>query len=345
MLDNLKRIVVKKRVSVPILGIGIFCLLIIGTVFFLRAIIYQPISLKKETSSSNEQYLKGVSATDYPLPALSLLKGESILPQAPPFNVSGKVFGSFSDTYQEVREYIVQSGDTLSGIASQFNISLKTLLYANKLTVRSRIKPGQKLIILPGDGILHIVTKGETLTEIAKVYKAKVEDIISANDISDDGKIYIGDVLFLPGAQIPKGHINHYKKVPLARSFFICPIPAPCRMTQGLHWVNAVDFSNGICGQPVFAAAAGTIQKVGYTSIGGNYVRILHPNGVITYYGHLLRSIVSPGQRVYQGQIIGYVGHTGYTIPRGPRGCHVHFDVRFAENPFAKYPVGTCFGK
>jgi murein DD-endopeptidase MepM/ murein hydrolase activator NlpD len=58
--------------------------------------------------------------------------------------------------------------------------------------------------------------------------------------------------------------------------------------------------------------------------------------GISTFYGHLSAINVKVGQDVSQGQIIGYVGHTGYTIPAGPAGCHVHFEVRGARNPFAK---------
>ena len=72
---------------------------------------------------------------------------------------------------------------------------------------------------------------------------------------------------------------------------------------------------------------------------------ILHPNGVVTYYGHLSKIIVSQGAKVYQGQIIGYMGYSGRTIPAGPAGCHLHFDVRFAQNPFSQFSKGTQFGK
>jgi murein DD-endopeptidase MepM/ murein hydrolase activator NlpD len=107
-----------------------------------------------------------------------------------------------------------------------------------------------------------------------------------------------------------------------------------------LHWYNAIDFSNGQCGEPVFAAAAGAVQRTGTDPVGGNYIRILHPNNVVTYYGHLSSVAVEAGIAVYQGQIIGYIGCTGKTIPAGNAGCHLHFDVRFASNPFAGYKAG-----
>jgi murein DD-endopeptidase MepM/ murein hydrolase activator NlpD len=236
----------------------------------------------------------------------------------------------------EIIEYEVQKGDTISSIAQRFNLSVSTILWANELSRRSILRPGQKLIILPVDGVIHHVEKGDTLSRLAKLYQVKIEDIIAYNDIKEDGKIYIGDVLIIPHAKKPI--VRYASKIvkPLPSSYFICPITPPCRITQGLHWYNAIDFSHGRCGDPILAAASGVVQKTGYSKIAGKYVRILHPNGVVTFYGHMSKIIVFPGQKVSQGQIIGYMGYTGYTIPRGPAGCHVHFEVRGARNPFAR---------
>ena len=238
----------------------------------------------------------------------------------------------------EIKEYIVQKGDTISGIAKKFHISTDTILWANNLSSRSVIKPGQKLVILPVSGVLHLVKKGDTISSIAKTYQVDQKEILSFNHIEDGSKIYIGDLLIVPGGKMPKKTYVSSQVVnsTLPATYFICPIPSPCRITQGLHWYNAVDFSNGKCGEPVYAAAGGTIQRTGYNRIAGNYIRILHPNGVITFYGHLSKILVTPGQKVSQGQIIGYTGYSGYTIPAGPKGCHLHFDVRGARNPFAK---------
>ncbi len=265
---------------------------------------------------------------------------------APAFLVSGQVLGTLANSAwqeREVEEYIVETGETLSSIAAKFDISLETILWANNLSAKSVLKIGQKLAILPVSGAMHMVLQGDTLSQIAEDYKADTEDIINFNGLGNEGKIFAGDFLIVPNGRKPAISQN-YSLVPLSGSYFICPIPSPCRITQGLHWFNAVDFSNGNCGEPVFAAAGGQVQRTGYTPIGGNYVRILHPNGVVTYYGHLSKISASPGQTVRQGQVIGSVGYTGRTIPAGPSGCHVHFDVRFASNPFARYSVGTQLG-
>lgn len=284
---------------------------------------------------------------------LSIAESAVLLPLAPAFLIEGKVLGAAGiegvieagqSGQKEIIKYVVEKGDTLSSIADQFGISLETLFWANNLGERSVLKVGQELSILPVSGVLHIVRQNETISEIAQVYQAKASDIVDFNELGQEATIYAGDILVVPGGKEPKVAVQ-YQQVPLSQSYFICPIPSPCRITQGLHWYNAIDFSNAKCGEPVFAAAGGVVQRIGYTALGGNYVRILHPNDVITYYGHLSKTAVSPGEKVYQGQIVGYIGYSGVTVPAGPSGCHLHFDVRFAENPFAKFSVGDQLGK
>src|SRR5690606_23924019 len=66
-------------------------------------------------------------------------------------------------------------------------------------------------------------------------------------------------------------------------------------------------------GTPIYASGHGVIEKVGWESGYGKYIRIRHANGYETAYGHMTafaRSI-QVGARVTQGQIIGYVGSTG----------------------------------
>lgn len=274
-------------------------------------------------------------------PELSIIQKSSLKGIAPTQVVSSKVLGSLvgsdfeSKERKEIIEYTVQPGETISGIADNFGISINTLLWANDLAKNSLIKPGQKLIILPISGVMHLVRSGDTLTGLAKQYKGKTEEIVEFNELSGEGEIFIGDLLIIPNGQMPPKQTEP-QYAPLATHYFICPIPAPCRLTQGLHTYNAVDFSHGKCGESVYAAAGGEVQKVGYSKITGIYVRILHPNGIVTFYGHLSKSQVAAGDRVYQGQIIGYIGYSGYTIPAGPAGCHLHFEVRGARNPFAQ---------
>jgi murein DD-endopeptidase MepM/ murein hydrolase activator NlpD len=89
------------------------------------------------------------------------------------------------------------------------------------------------------------------------------------------------------------------------------------RMHTGVDWATSP-------GTPILAAGTGVIEEAGRKGQYGNYIRIRHPNGYHTAYGHMLRfrKGIVPGTKVRQGEIIGYVGSTG--LASGP---HLHFEV------------------
>ena len=284
-------------------------------------------------------------------PDLSLIQQNSLASVSPPVTVTPQILGALMDasdyewTQKEITEYVVQAGDTLSSIAKQFNVSLNTLLWANDLTSSSLLKLGRKLVILPTSGVIHHVKNGDTLSDIAQTYKSTAEKIVVFNNLTAEGDIYIGDILIVPDGVMPSPTFYTSQLVPMAASYFICPISAPCRVTQGLHWYNAIDFSHGKCGEPIYAVAAGQVVKVKLTSSiskwafggAGNTVAIQHPNGVVTSYGHVQTSFVSVSDYVSQGQIIALVGGALNMPGSGnSTGCHVHFGVSGAKNPFAK---------
>ena len=249
---------------------------------------------------------------------------------------------------KEVKQYIIQQGDTLSSIANKFDISLNTILWANNLTQKSVIRPGQKLTILPVSGLIHNVRKGDTIDAIARKYKADIDKIIAFNELSGKGDIYIGDILIIPDGKMPPAlRRTPIRQIPLAEGYFI--LPARGRISQGLHPHNAIDIANR-CGSPIYAAAQGTVLRVRFSYSRspslfgglGNHLTILHPNGVVTLYAHLLHSYVKPGDEVSQGQIIARMGGEPGTPGAGrTTGCHLHFGVHNARNPFADLPLGS----
>lgn len=87
-------------------------------------------------------------------------------------------------------------------------------------------------------------------------------------------------------------------------------------------------------GTPIYATRAGTVTVASYQAGGaGNYVSINHLDGFSSIYMHMTRYIVSVGQTVSQGQLIGYVGSTGLST-----GSHLHFGISYAGtyvNPLA----------
>src|SRR5215469_9037863 len=86
-------------------------------------------------------------------------------------------------------------------------------------------------------------------------------------------------------------------------------------------------------GTPVHAAADGVVYQAEYMSRYGNLVVIDHSNGMRTYYAHLSRFNVVPGQEIRRGEILAYSGATGaVTAP------HLHFEVRMGGSPVNPYP-------
>lgn len=95
---------------------------------------------------------------------------------------------------------------------------------------------------------------------------------------------------------------------------------------RGSDWHPGIDIANST-GTPISAAAAGEVVFSGWYSGYGNMVQIDHGNGIVTVYGHNSHNAVQVGQIVKKGQIIAYMGSTGYST-----GPHVHYEVRVNGN-------------
>ena len=93
----------------------------------------------------------------------------------------------------------------------------------------------------------------------------------------------------------------------------------PISGTRKLHKGLDIAASSG---NPVIAAASGTVVKSYFSSSYGNYVVISHGGGLMTAYAHMTRRLVSAGQTVAAGQQVGTVGSTGNST-----GPHLHFEV------------------
>ena len=85
---------------------------------------------------------------------------------------------------------------------------------------------------------------------------------------------------------------------------------------------------------PIAVGTDGTVTTAGWNAGGyGNMVDIDHGNGIMTRYGHAMQVVVVPGQHVRRGQVIAYMGSTGFST-----GPHVHYEVRVNGTPVN--PVG-----
>lgn len=98
----------------------------------------------------------------------------------------------------------------------------------------------------------------------------------------------------------------------------------PITGKQSFH--NGVDLAN-VTGTPIYAAKSGTVTVATYNGVYGYYVQINHGDGFSSLYGHMTHYIVSVGQSVSAGQVIGYMGSTGWST-----GSHLHFTIYYNGN-------------
>lgn len=249
----------------------------------------------------------------------------------------------------EIIEYEVKPGETLSSIAQDKGVSVDTIKWANDLT-GDTIKPGQKIKVLPVSGVAHTVVSGDTLESVAKKYSAESQAILDFpfNDIPDDFKLKIGQVLIVPDGAPPKV-VPRSRPVPqyIAQQGSSSPTynaPGggnfiwPARsvgISQYFAWYHpGVDLPNP-SSPPVIASdggrviVAGWLDNFGY----GNRVVIDHGNGYQTLYAHLSNIYVTVGQTISRGETLGQMGSTGRST-----GTHLHFEIHYkgiAVNPLA----------
>jgi murein DD-endopeptidase MepM/ murein hydrolase activator NlpD len=95
------------------------------------------------------------------------------------------------------------------------------------------------------------------------------------------------------------------------------PLLRYTKMHTGVDWAAPM-------GTPIYASGNGVIDKMGWEGGYGRFIRIRHANGYQTAYGHMsaFARNMAEGQRVRQGQIIGYVGSTGLST-----GAHLHYEI------------------
>src|SRR5207237_4372968 len=89
------------------------------------------------------------------------------------------------DVELAVRAYVVEDGDSVRTIASQFGVNNETIIGENDLTDPDILQVGQELHILPFSGLIHEVRPGDTVATVANSYDALVAEVIGANKLSE----------------------------------------------------------------------------------------------------------------------------------------------------------------
>lgn len=265
--------------------------------------------------------------------------------------------------WEEPQSYVVQAGDTITGIASQFGIDAEALLYANP-SLRDnpyKLNPGDVLTILPVNGVLHVVTEGDTLDSIAEKYQVTAADITAyaPNNLGASSALVPGAQMVVPGGQMEVKIPSYYQMVtgnegygsagewspggpvgPVAGTgqFYIA---AYGRVSQGYRrYHGGIDIANRT-GTPIYAIDGGSVEAAGWLGWAGNAVVIDHGNGYKSLYAHMSSLNVARGQGVQRGQIIGGIG---CTRGRGGRctGPHLHLEVYYNGSRINPCSLGVC---
>ncbi|MEZ0395693.1 MAG: M23 family metallopeptidase [Anaerolineales bacterium] len=263
----------------------------------------------------------------------------------------------------EVITYTVQPGDTVFGIAEQFNLNPKTILWGNPYTLRDdphRLTVGMELNILPVDGVYYEWQGTESLNTVAAFFNVDPEVIVNfpGNHLDpeaigdyDRPNIEPGTWLVVPGGSrlftswsAPIGVTRSNPAVARVMGAGACGPVSGGAVGYGTfiwptraHYLSGYDYSpdtnhygidiHGTLNEAVYAADAGVIVYAGWNDYGyGNLVLIDHGNGWQTLYAHLNGINVVCGQSVGQGEVIGSLGSTGNSS-----GPHLHFEIMSSQ--------------
>lgn len=206
---------------------------------------------------------------------------------------------------------------------SQMEFELRQISGVGASTVTDGNKSNEAEGYSDGDSAEHDGQGGPLIEPNMDILRVALDDLevkIAARKMSLEQlkaamkeRAPIGSFVFsgMPGSSMPS----------------IWPAVGDVSSPYGLRW-NGSDFHPGMdiandYGTPIVATADGTVEDAGWNTGGyGNLVDVDHGNGYKTRYAHCQQVVVSPGQYVHKGQIIAYMGSTGYST-----GPHVHYEV------------------
>lgn len=255
--------------------------------------------------------------------------------------------------------HTIKSGDTVSTLCQKYDISAEELRKMNPEIKDDLLIDGHKLVISKAIPLLKV----KTVSKEKYAEKIKYKTIIKESDsmyntekkVSQEGsngkKAVVAEVTRINGEKVKAKEISSKiitevvdeiiikgtKEPPKTAATGSLINPAPSfrvSSTFGPRWGRmhtGVDFA-GPVGTSIRAADGGTVVEAGWHGSYGINVVIDHGNGMKTRYAHNSQALVSPGTKVYKGQIIAKSGNTGRST-----GPHCHFEVMINgvhQNPF-----------
>lgn len=251
--------------------------------------------------------------------------------------------------------YVVQPGDSLSGIAAKYDMSVEDVKALNPgIESDDNIYYDDRLTVsVPSAAVQILVQKQET-------YK---EDYYADIVYEDDGEMYIGESEVIQEGQAgthtvtdlvtykgdtESGREQLQETVQVAavaqivrrgtksKPTYMYPCTNwPITSRFGYRWgrLHAGTDVGVMTGTTVRASRAGQVTVAGWCGGYGNCVMIDHGDGVTTVYGHLSEVTVSVGEYVDQGERVALSGNTGRST-----GPHLHFEIRINGTPVDPEP-------
>ncbi len=265
-----------------------------------------------------------------------------------------------ANTLEEVT-YTVVAGDTYSEIAYDRDMSLDELMAMNPQASLDSLYVGDVLTVQQSVPYLSVRTVDKEIYEEpieapveyvqddsmyegdTKVLEEGAEGsalvhatVTKVNGVEQARDITSSQTLTEPSTRVVAQGTKERPKT-MAKGYFIWPVYGHITSRYGSRSLfGTYNFHGGLdiavpTGTTVKAADGGTVTFAGRKGNYGNLVIITHDNGAQTYYAHNSRLLVSPGDKVYQGQAIAKAGSTGRST-----GPHCHFEIRIGgqtKNP------------
>lgn len=228
------------------------------------------------------------------------------------------------------RTHTLSRGESLSVVAAKYGITINAIVGANPdISSLDRLPAGVELLIPPEEGLVITLQEGESFTELLTYYNLDPLYILRVNNITSPKDIMAGRMVFLPGVE-PTRALERLMQVRAEENRYIWPVHGRITSyfgrrnlgmgTSSFH--RAIDIA-APSGTRIVAARSGTVTYSGWSNQGyGNLIKIRHHGGSETWYAHQSRNLVTVGQYVEQGEVIGLVGSTGLST-----GPHLHFEL------------------
>ena len=256
---------------------------------------------------------------------------------APPAPEPPRITRPSPPSMTAARDYSVQKGDTLFGIARRFEFSVPELLARNPhLSDRDHLRVGMTLKIGSIDALDHRVEAGDSLWAVSRFYGVPVGEILAFNELENPA-IYVGQKLRFPtGSMTDLQLANVVRRRQEKGKGFVLPVFGRTTDHFGMrrHPIlgryiphRGVDIA-ARSGSAIRSTQDGVVSFSGKLKGYGKLIEIRHSNGFTSRYGHCSALLRKKGQRVKKGDTIARVGMSGLaTAP------HVHFEIRKRGTP------------